>query len=109
MLHLACLDEVLYGTGSFLNGSVGINTVLIEEVDGVGLQALERPFHDLLDVVGAAIRRCPLPIISRGWLKAELRRNDHVFAEGSEGFTDYFLIDVGAVHFGGIKEGNAAL
>ena len=42
-------------------------------------------------------------------LKAELGGDDDVFAEGRESFADDFFVDVGAVDFGGVEEGDAAL
>ena len=44
---LACCDQVLHGAGDVFDGHVGVDAVLIEEIDGVDLQALERGFGDL--------------------------------------------------------------
>jgi hypothetical protein len=84
VLHLACLDELFDGAGSVFDWSVGVDAMLIEEIDGVGLQALERTFDDLLDVVGPAVGRGPLAVIVRIRLKAKLGGNDDVPAKGSK-------------------------
>ncbi len=88
--------------------AVSSNAMLIEEVDGVGLQAFERAFDDLLYVVGAAVGRGPFAVIHGIGLKAELGGNDDVFAERSEGFANDFFIDVRAIDLGRVEEGNAA-
>ena len=109
VLYLACLDQILDGAGGFFDGRIGIDAMLVEEVDGVGLQTLERAFDDLLDVVGAAVGGCPLAVVVGIGLESELGGDDDVFAEGSESFADDFFVDVGAVDFGGVEEGDAAL
>ncbi len=73
VFDLACLNQFLDGAGGVFDGSVGVDAMLIEEVDGVGLQALERAFDDLLDVVGAAVGSGPFAAVrwdlaqSRTW------------------------------------------
>src|SRR6267143_5259878 len=42
VLHLALLDEVFHGSGDVFDRHVGIYAVLIEQVDDIGLEALER-------------------------------------------------------------------
>ena len=76
VLYLACLNEVFDGPGSLFDGRVLVDAVLVEEVDGVGLQTLERSFDDLLDVVGTAVGCSPLAIIIRIGLKTELGGDD---------------------------------
>src|SRR5258705_3521677 len=109
VLHLAGLNQILYRTSRFLNGSVGIDAMLVEKVDGIGLQALERPFDDLLDMLGAAVGRRPLAIVARIRLEPELCSDDHIFAERRKSFAHDFFIDKGAVHFGSVEEGYAPL
>ena len=63
----------------------------------------------MLDVVGAAIGRSPFAVVIEIGLKAELGGNDDVFAEGSKSIADDFFVDVRAIEFGGVEEGDAAL
>jgi hypothetical protein len=100
-LYLACLDQVFYGTGGLFDGSVGVDAMLVEQVDSVGLQTFERGFDNLLDVIGTAVGRGPLPVIVWIGLKTELGSDYDFFAEWSESFADDFFIDIGAVDFGG--------
>ncbi len=109
VLDLACGDEVFDGPGGVFDGGVGVDAVLVVEVDDVGLEALEGGFDDLLDVFGLAVGGGPLAVVVGVGLKAELGGDDDIFAEGREGFADDFFIDVGAVDFGGVEEGDAAL
>ena len=55
MAHFSCLNEGLYRSGNILHGYVRINTVLVEEVDPIGTQALERLVGDLADALRAAV------------------------------------------------------
>src|SRR5260370_8260860 len=54
--HFSCLNEGLYRSGNILYGYVRVNTVLVEEVDPIGTQALERLVADLADALRAAVR-----------------------------------------------------
>jgi hypothetical protein len=109
VFYLACLNEVFDGSGDLFDGSVLVDAVLVKEVDGVGLQTLERAFDDLLDMVGTAIECSPLSVIVGIGLKTEFCGDDDFFAEWSEGFADDLFVNVGAVDFGGVKESDAAL
>ena len=55
------LDQILDGASSVFDGSVGVDAVLVKEVDGVGSQTFKRGFDDLLDMVRAAVRAVHLP------------------------------------------------
>ena len=109
VLYLARMNKIFHGTGRLLDGGVGIDAVLIEKVDLIGLQALKGTFDDLLDVFGAAVGRCPLAIVARIGLKAKLSRDDYLFPERRESFTDDFFVHVGTVHLSSVEEGDAAL
>ena len=109
VFHFACLDQVLDGAGGVFDGRVGVDAVLVKKVDRVGLKALERAFDHLLDVVGTAVGRSPLAVIVGIGLKAELGGDDDVFAEGRQCFAHDLFIDIGAINFGGVEEGDATL
>ena len=55
MLHLAGLDQIHHRSRYIFDGDVGINAVLIEQVDNIGLEPPERSFGDLLDVLWPAV------------------------------------------------------
>ena len=50
VLYLACLDQLLHRRGHVFDGHVGIHPMLIEQINHVGLEPLERRFDDLFDV-----------------------------------------------------------
>ena len=56
VLHLALLDQVLHGSGDVFDRHVRIDTVLIEQVDDIGPEALERGLGDFLDVLWTAVQ-----------------------------------------------------
>ena len=63
MLYLSDLDEFLDGPGYVFDRHRRIHAVLIEQVDAVGPQPLQRRFDDLLDVLRTTVqapRRCPV-------------------------------------------------
>jgi hypothetical protein len=60
-------------------------------------------------VVRATVGGSPLAIVPRIGLKTKLGGDDYFFSERRESFTNDFFIGVGAVDFGGVKEGDATL
>ena len=56
VLDLAFANQVLDGSGDVLDRHVGIDAVLVEQIDTVRLEPLQRRLGDLADVRGAAIR-----------------------------------------------------
>ena len=59
---LPCPDQVLHRAGDVLDRHFGIDAVLVEQIDGVDLEPLERGVGDLLDVLGPAVQAraaCP--------------------------------------------------
>jgi hypothetical protein len=77
VLDLAGLDEFLHGAGDVLDGNVGVDAVLVEEVERVDLQAREGGVGDLFDVVGSARQSDELAVVVDG--ESELG-GDHDFA-----------------------------
>src|SRR6516165_6505764 len=55
MLHLAGPDQIHHRSRYIFDGDVGINAMLIEQVDNIGLEPPERSFGDLLDVLWPAV------------------------------------------------------
>jgi hypothetical protein len=55
VFYLAFLNQLLHGSGDVLDGNVRIDTVLIEQVDDITPESLERGFSDFLDVLRPAV------------------------------------------------------
>src|SRR5207249_2702837 len=56
MFHLALLNQILHGSGDVFDRHVGIDAVLIQQVDDIGLEALERGLGDLLDAFWTTVQ-----------------------------------------------------
>ncbi len=109
MLDLALLDEVFDGAGDVFDGDVQVDAVLVVEIDGVDLEALQRLFGDFLDVIRMAVEGVPFAAVVGVGFPAEFCGDDDLTAEGREGFADELFIEERAVDFGGIEEGDAAI
>ncbi len=107
VLHLAGLDQLLHRSSHVLDRHIRIDAMLIEQVDDIGLEPLERNLCDFLDVGGPAVQAVhALPV--RPDPESELRRDHHLPAEGSEGFAHEFLVLERTIDFRGVEEGDAA-
>ncbi len=106
VLHFALLDEVFHGPRCVFDGDIGVDTMLIEKIDDVGLEALERCLGDFFDVIGAAVCAHTLSR-SRVDLESELGRDDHLFADRNQRFANEFFIHIRAVNFSGVEKRNA--
>ncbi len=55
MFHFASLDEFFHGAGYVFDRHFAINAVLVEQVNYVSLEALERGIGNLLDALRLAV------------------------------------------------------
>ena len=55
MLDLALGDQVLDGARDILDRHVGVDAVLVEQVDGLDAEPLQRAFDRLADALGPAV------------------------------------------------------
>ena len=56
MLDLALPDQLLHRARHVLDRHVRVDAVLVEQVDGIDLEPLERALGDLLDVLRPAVQ-----------------------------------------------------
>jgi hypothetical protein len=84
-----------------------IDTVLIEQIDHVDLQALQRSVRDLPDVLRATVQ--PGLSTLRIDPESELRRDRHAPTKRSQCLADEFLVGKRPIDFRGVEEGDAAL
>lgn len=78
--------------------------MLIEQVDAVGLQPLQRGLGHRLDIGGPAVE----PGLDLAVPEAELGGDHHLVAERRERLTRQLLVDEGAISLGGVEQGHAA-
>jgi hypothetical protein len=105
MADFSLRDKVFYGAGDVLHWHIRIDPVLVEQIDAVGLEALQRSIRDFADAFRPAIdtlRRNPV-------LEAKLRGDDDVIAHRGEGLAQQLLILERAIGFGRVEECDAPL
>ena len=107
-LTLPSLDQVLHRSRHVFDRHVRIDAVLIEQVDDIDLEPLERGLGDLLDVLRPAVQPGPLSPAAGSSLNPNLVAITTCPRNGSEGFAHEFFVRERAVDFGGVEEGDAA-
>jgi hypothetical protein len=100
---LALSDQLLHSPSDVLDRNIGIDAVLIEQVNAVGLQAPEGCLGHLPDVLRAAVQPAALSGI-RADVEVELGGYDDLVADWGEGLTEELLVDERPVGFGGVEE-----
>ena len=80
--------------------------MLVEKIDHIGLEALERGLGDFFDVLWTAVQPSLLAVHD---LEAKFCGDLYLTAEWSQRFTDEFFIRVRTINFRCIKERDAAL
>ncbi|GAA1728738.1 hypothetical protein GCM10009809_25410 [Isoptericola hypogeus] len=105
MAYLALRDQLADRAGDVLDGHVGVDAVLVEQVDPVGAQSPQRRVRDASDLLGPAVEAA-LPALD---VEAELRGDDDLVADGLERLAHELLVDVRAVDLGGVDEGHTAV
>ena len=106
VFDLAFADQVLDRARDVLDRHVGIDAVLIEEIDPIGLEPLQRRVGDLADVRRPAVQPRLLAAFE---LEAELRRDHDLIANRRERFADELFVRERPVDFGRIEERDAAI
>ena len=104
VLHLPRLNQFLHRSRHVFDRHVGIDAVLIEQVDDLGLESLQRAFDALLDVLGPAILHL-LPVGIDG--DAELGGDHHLATEGRQAFAHQLFVRERAVDLGRVEKGDA--
>ncbi len=97
MPHLAFGDQLAQSACNLLDRHIGIDPVLIEQVDTISLQAPERRLGHHADVLRPTVE----PTAAFGGdgidVEAELGRNHHPISHRGQGLADQFFIDERAV------------
>ena len=95
VLNLALLYQVLHRARHIFDRYGRVDTVLVEQVDNVGPQPLQRCLGNLPDVLRAAVQASST--LSRLGIdvEAELGGDHHLLTEGGKGFADELFVDEG--------------
>ena len=102
---LALGYQLAHCPGDVLDGDVGVDAVLVEQVDPVGLQPLERRVGHVPDVFRPAVEAAALAGAGVD-VETELGRYHDLIAYRGEGLADEFLVGERPVGFGGVEEGD---
>src|SRR6476469_9077877 len=108
MPDLALFDQVADSACDVLDRYVGIDAVLVKQVDGLDAEPFERAFDRRADMLGTAVHAAVRARV-RIEIEAELGRDHDPVAEGAKRLPDHFLVFERAVHFGGVEEGHSAI
>ena len=104
--HLAGLDQLLDGAGDVLDGDLGVDAVLVVEVDDVDAEPAQRALDGAVDVLRSARDAGRAPVLVER--EAELRGDDHLVAVRGEGLADDLLVDERPVDLRRVEEGHSA-
>lgn len=106
MAYRALLDQLLDGAGDLLDRHVGIDAMLVEQVDPVGAQPPQRVLDARTDRLRAAVE----PGLAAGAeeVEAELGRDHDLVADWFERLTDQLLVVERPVHLRGVEQGDTA-
>src|SRR5438128_3506280 len=104
VLHLALLNQVLHRSCYILDRHARVNSVLVVQIDDVGLEPLERALGRFLDVLWPTIQGSPLASVLRIRRPAELRCDHHLIAQRSKRFSHEFFVREWTIDFGSIEE-----
>ena len=104
---LALADQVADGPGHLLDRHVGIDAVLVVEVDRLDAQPLQRALRHLANVLRPAVEPGLLSILVP--LEGELGGDHDLSAERRECLAEELLVPERAVRLRGVEECDAAL
>src|SRR5438552_7658342 len=82
--------------------------MLIEQIDGLDLEPLQRALNGLFDVLWPAVQASRMRIFPGVNLEPELGRDHHPVAHGGESLAHEFFTHERTVDFRGIEERDAA-
>jgi len=104
---LAGLNELGHRPDGVLDRGLGVDPVLVVQVDGVDTEPLQARVTRLADVVGGAADAQELAVLAAH--VGELRRDDRGLAAMGDGLADQLLVGERAVHVGRVEQRDAQL
>ena len=84
VFDLTLRDQVFHRAGDFLDRHLGVNTMLVEQIDVIGLEPLQHTFRCDLHVVRTAVQAGTALACLRVDVPAELRRDDDLAGSGAK-------------------------
>src|SRR2546422_459018 len=102
MAHLPGLHQLAHRADCVLDGDLGVDTVLVVEVDVVDSEPPQRSVARLAHVFRLAAHAEEGPVLAAD--VPELGRDHHLVAAAANRLSHEFLVAEGAVHIGGVEE-----
>lgn len=105
MLDLASFDELFHRPGDIFDRNLAIDAMLVEEVDAIGAQTLQRRISNGADALRPAVlwlRRVPIP-------ETKFGGDDDLIPDGRKCLAEEFLVGEGTIGLGRIEERHALL
>src|SRR5689334_21820588 len=107
--NLTLLDQLFHGACNVCHRHFGIDKMLVEQIDVIGLQASQAAIHSRPDMgrltVDAALVHARIGVD----VPTELGSNLHLIAERQESLAHHLLVRQWTVGLGGVEEVDAAL
>ncbi len=94
------MHELRHRADGVLDRSVGVDAVLVVEVDVIDSEALERALGGFAHVGGAAVDRAVDEVVFAEQPDAELGRQEDLIAARGDGAAHELLVGEGSVHVG---------
>src|SRR6185369_7384088 len=97
VLDLACSNQILYRSRHIFNRHVRVYAMLVEQVDSVDLEALERGLRNDFDMFRVTVQTSTSLRRLRIEVETELGGDHYLAFEGRKCFAHKFLVGEGAV------------
>src|SRR5215469_4347241 len=105
--HLARADQFLHRPRNLLDGDLGIDAVLIEQINDIAPESPERGFCDLPDVLGSTVE-ARLATFGAD-VESEFCSDHHLIAARRERLPYQLLVRERAVHLRRVEERHATI
>ena len=106
VLDLAFANQIADRAGDIFDRHIGIDAVLIEKIDTVGLEPFQLCLNHFADVRGMAVEAGLLAVLE---LESEFRGDDDAIANRRERLADEIFVRERPVGFGRVEERDAGI
>jgi hypothetical protein len=105
--HLACANQFAHRTSHILDRHVGIDAVLIQQIDPIGPQPPQRCLDHFTNVLGTAVHA----VLHALWAdpESELGGDHHLVAHRHQSLTHQLFVGERPIHLGGVEQRHPTL
>src|SRR5688572_1986187 len=105
--YLALLDQILDRASHILDGHVGVDPVLVEQIDSVSAQAPQHAVHHPPDVIWLAVETFESLARFLIYVPAELGGDHHLIANALQRLAEDIFRNERTICFRRVEEGDA--